>query len=636
MTDIQFEIDFGTGFAVVPPPLNWQGLQIEITFTADHPSASLQATTLEWTGDIAQRINKYKKDGLTGGVGIFEGLPLRIKTCTQPQELIFDGVIDLANASTTFECDLIRAAIKESGRIDWLNDIAGSFSFAYLKEIGIIQPSVDYKRIPYVITEIPNYTQSVVMGISLFLTLKELFDVVKQINTLATEMSGDTTDAVATVGLTSASAVADIVKLIIYIIYFFLIIATLVLLLLQMIENIIQPKKYKLGMLARDHFIRACSHLGLNFSSTILNTGQFKDLTIIPRKTVVPRQRQHNFMGNVLNIFDRPQDENSNFPNNPDVHGHFDGTFRDFIVAISKIFNAEIKIVGNTLYFEEKHFWNNQSPFVIPNTGEPGFTFNLPDPHGINASELASNYFLTFAIDESELNTLHNFQGISVQVIMQPNIIHNRKNLLLTNLTEVRLDFAHAIRKENLTLPEQVLNIVLSIALGIINTFISLINAIINIVNWIISLFGGNSITINPLPTIPNPITARIGWLQLSNDSFAIPKLFMGVQAGSDWEIAQNDKVVLTAQNLMALFHGKNLATRGNQYLLYKDKKFKFCCPDYRKVRNNNIIGTPDGKRGILEKLLWDIYNDQAVNVDYRINNNFTNNLNEKIIVDGQ
>jgi hypothetical protein len=636
-TELKFQINFGTGYQDVGPPTNWKGIQIEVIFTNDHPSASVQAGNFEWIGEEAKKINAYRLAGLTGGVGILEGLPLKIIACGSQNSVIFDGVINLAAQEALFECDKVTAPIRESGRIDWLEDVAGSFSFAYLASLtgntpGRIVPSTDYKKVPYAITEIPDYTQAMLIGISLFITIKELLDVTTKISQLIAQLSGDTTTAVATGGLASGSLIATIAITVLYVTYLFAIVLIVVDLVRDLVNNIIQLKKYKLGMRCETLFQRACQYLGLQFSSTILQQGTYKDLTYIPRKDIIPS------ISNPLNIFDRPYNEGQGFPNNG-AYGYYNGgggTFKEFIQDMKDVFNAEVKISNGVLYFEEKHFWNVQAAYQLPNTGEVGYSHNYPDPHGTNAFELPSNFYLTFQTDPSELNTIHRYRGTSVQVTCTPNIVLNKKNLLLANSREVRLNFALAKRKEYLTRVENLLNNVINALSGFVNFIINSINGLINAINTAISFFGGNPATIGTIPTLPtNVINNRIGWMVLSNDTFSVPKLFIGTPVGNDWELHPQTESNLAAVQLLNLFHGKELPTRGNQQLTFREKRLSFCCTDYQTILNRNVLTDALGKKGKFQQMLWDIFNDQALNVEYRIYSNFTNNLTEKIVVDG-
>lgn len=635
--DLKFEIDYGTGFKEVAPPMNWKAMQVQVVFTNGRPSASLESINFEWVGDNAVKINEYRVKGLTGGPGIFEGLPLRISVCSGLPTLIFNGIIDLANEATRWECDMVKAPIRESGKLDYVMDRSAGFSFAYLASLtgsapGRIVPATHYKRVPYAISVIPNYSQAMIMSISLFLTIKELLDVVNKLASWISDLTGQTATATAQLGTSAPTLLATLANVVLYLVYLFAIIVAIVDMCKSLVDNIVQPKKYKLAMREEDLFIKGFEFMGLGFSSTIYKPGSaFRDATWMPKKTTML-----NVNNNPLSAFKRPANEGSGFPNNANVYGHYDGTFKDFIIDMMEKYNAEIRIVGNTAYFEEKHSWSYASSFILPNIGAPGYTYNYPAPYGTNASRLASNYFLGFEVDQSELNTLHRYVGTTCQVTLTPIVVKNKQNSLLKELEYVKLRCALAKRKEHLTSIESLLNGVLNALFGFVNFVIKAVNGVITVINKVINLFGGSGATLGTIPLLPtNILNNRIGWMEISNDSFAIPKTFIGTQVGSDWEIHPNSEGVMSAVNLMGAFHGKNLATRGNQQTLYDGKEFPMCSKEFNMIKGNNLIKTHDGKQGKLESLLWDIHSGRALNVKYSLYEKFTNNLQESIKVDG-
>ncbi|MBU3681641.1 MAG: hypothetical protein FGM16_06855 [Flavobacterium sp.] len=636
--ELTFQMDFGNGFQICGSPMNAAGIQLRVIFTDQHPNATIEGTDFEWVGQDAINLMNYYRGGLTGGRGVYEGVGLRIFGCSSNNNaplMFFDGYIDLASPQAKFECDKVTAPCKETGRVDWLNDICRAIDFNFLAKLplnsaGRIVPSVDYKLTPYCINSIPSYTQEMIMYISEFMLLKELYDVTKTIAQYINELLGDTSTAVATVGAASGTLIATIAKVVLYVTYLFLIIVAIVNMTKALISGVIQTKKSKACMRAEDMFKRICQYFGLNFASTILQQGTYKDTTWMPQKNVIPD------LTNPLNVFKRPQDESVNFPNNPNVHGHYDGNCSDFIATMCQVFKAEIKILGNTLYFERWNYWNNMAQWKIPNSGAIGYTYNLQDPTMTNAAELPSNYLLMFATDQSELCTLERYAGTSWAATVSPLTIYNKKRLTHQNGVEVRLPCALAKRKEYLSKVEKLLNGVINVLYGFVNAVTSLINGLINGINAAIQFFGGQPATLGTIPQLPtNILNNRIGWLEVSGDSWSMPKIFIGRQAGSDWVIHQNNELYMSADQLAINFHGTVLATRGNQQLIYKNNTFKFCCDDYVKIINNNVVFDPLNRVAKITEFVWDLKNEQAVDVEYRVFTNFTNNLKETIVIDG-
>lgn len=759
MVNLTFKMDFGQGFVTVPPPRNWKEMRVQLIFTQGEMEAQLQSIVFEWVNKNADRIKQYINSGLTGGTGIFEGIGLRIYAGSN-NTMIFDGCLDLANTSLEIETGIIKSPIKESGRIDWLNDVAQSITFEYLTDsIHNGKPyqitTADYKQVPYCISTIPNYTQAMLLSISLFIVVKEAVDVICKIESLIARMIGQ--------GLSWIQLIFTIIEVVLYIIYLIAIIIAAAKLMQELMDNIIQPKKTKLGMREVDLWVKGCKYFGLNFASTIYGynapdgyQGRYADMTLIPKKIL-------KFNGDPsLENYLRPPDET----NATDSYGYYEGTFKQFIDDMKLVYNGDVVIRNGTLYFEEAHHWNKVDPFVLPNEGEVGYTFNYPAPYSTNASEIPAVYIVQFAKDEQDLNTYNDYTGTYCIAQTTPNVVRNQKNQLLAGSVNIQLPFAQARRKMGMTKMEKRL-------LGILRDFNRYINDVFRLHNkindwlnneapggfsdaygeisqgdlvafftgsyWISSAqiyFGGN------LPNMPlynfGFNDDRVGWMLLSSDFIGVPKRFAGVTNGSDWYIHPNNQAVSissilqstvpvttqingyftgvaigvigvntfngqvtngiihgsgfatglgpasgtiigtiagyqgtyvgtvsgvktggtfngtgqitsiqtttttvlntsdwgSAESLMNDFHIQNLISN-NQYLLFKNKTFKLGLKDFNRISNNNVFKAPNGKWGKFDRLIWDIYNDRAIDADYRIKEKYTNNYSIKISTDG-
>jgi|SRR3990172_607731 len=603
-------------------PRNADEIELQLNFDNDNPSASLQGIVFEFLGENATKINAWISAGTSGGVGIFEGMPFRIETCGAGL-VIFDGVLDLANTDTEIECDFVKCPLKESGKIDFLNDIADSFTFAYLAEEPTVTKgkitSADYVQVPYVVSEIPNYMQAVLLGLSIFVISKEVAENIQTVSKLIDETAYVPT------------TVLGLAKITFYLIYIASLLIALIQLMKTLLENIIQFDKYKLAMQIETLFTRACQYLGFDFSSTIIQGSMY---TILPKKTILNSTKKKNVLGVFPQLSTIAGDE-ADLTTNPDSYGYYDGTFGDLLRQLMDVFNAKVRILkkGNktTLYFERFDFWNNQASYTLPNIQRRN-----ADPHRTNASELASNYYIRYQTDSVELNTYDEYSGTSVQVILSPKIVGNQKNVLLKNLTNKNLAFALGKRKETLTLPEQIISFVLNNALGL---FLSILFGLLGL---IIAIAGKKFVT--PLFPALNP-NKRIGYLLLSSDFTGVQKLIkiatpQNVHGVLRAELASDNKEKTSAEYLLNTYHNASLPVTANknvhnQYLLYRDKIIPMCCTDFLKIRDNNVIKTFDQKYARVESLLWNIH-DGTAKINYRVKQRYTDNLKLTTIIDGK
>lgn len=604
------ELNFYLNNNKIPAPRNWRELTIEVNFEINNPSLFLSATAFEFVGVTAGVINQWIASGTTNGVGIYEGIPFRVEVC-DTNEVVLDSILDLVSPDAEYTCDIVTVPIKERGKIDFVNDIADSFSFAYLASNGYNGTGkillTDYKAIPYVVSSIPNYTESLITGISIFIMAKELASATDKIRGLIDQFIGDTATLIVTQGLYAATLAATVLRVILLLAYFTIIIIAIAKLLQELVDNIIQKKKYKYGMYVKDLFAKGCSHLGLQFSSTILQNYPYNKLTIIPQKIIIPTP--NIFPPTFIKAPDETQSQSY-------AYGYYDGTFGDLIRSMSDYFEAEVRVVGNTLFFEQKIYWQNQASYTLPNIK----TSTLPN--GYNADELSSNLFFTYALDDSDLNTYDEYKGTNAQIIVQPNSYIDKKNILLKHIKEVRTPFALGKRKETLTVIEDRLN-------EIINLGSRAINGVINLINNASNVFGSG---LNLPQITANIFNNRIGALKLSSDFIGVNKL---VLLSNDNNISSDAKKYLNADSILNTFHAFKLATNGNQYYTYKNREIPMCCSDFKKIKGNNIITTFEQQMGRIDSLKWNLYKETAI-INYRIKRNYTNNLNKTLIADGR
>jgi len=758
MVDLKFEMNFGAGWVKVPPPRNWKAMKIQTVFDGKVYQSQLQSINFEWVKENAVKIYNYYKAGLTGGTGIFEGIGLRIFAGSISPQQIFLGCIETAHEAFDIQKDFITCPIKESGKIDWMNTQAQSITFEYLTSLAPGTPGritrSDYKQTPYAISSIPDYTQAMLLSISLFIIIKESVDCVAKIASLVTRAISQS--------LSWLQLIGTIVEIVLYLIYLVAIVVASAKLMQQIADNLLQPIKRKLCMREVDLFKKGCEYFGLNFVSSIYGEGtadryegRYVGATLMPVKIKIPDGDP------ALQIFERPPDETTN----PKSYGYYEGTFKQFIDDMEQMYHAKLIIIGNTAYFEEINNWNVADSYRLPNEGDVGNTFLYPEPYGTNAHEIPAVYIIRFQKDEQDLNTYNDYKGTYVISQATPAIVNNPKNQLLHGNVRVELPFALARRKVGYTKLEKAL-------LELLNTCATFINSIgdrvdnINdkLSSWMPSIvsaedvglsntqvgiavgfltgqpvfsvlsivLGSDGLPIMPSVTIPFFGNDRIGWMLLSSDFIGVKKRFIGVQSGDDWFLSPNNSqgtfvttitstlngtftgnsiggpfgptviaaatvtsgiiqitiptamlgpasVIVTgtvagypgviftavvtgvmtggffngfavlnvsasstittegwgsALSLMNDFHFNALIS-DNQWLVFKNKKFKFGIADWLQINNNNVLRTADGRYGKFEKIVWNLHNDIAEDVTYRIKEKYTNNYNLKTTSDG-
>lgn len=627
---------------------NWRDFEIDIYFEGDNTEPVVSTGAFEFVGSLAEKLNNHVNSGLSAGTGIYEPADFKIEACDSGIT-VFKGCPNLADCSTTFECDRVVAPLRHE-QIDSFMDRASSLTFAYLDSIGSI-PSQYYTYVPYVINSIPDFVNVSSAGISLFIILKEFQEVLEKTISVINEIAGDLSMTVASaanpvtlnVGIAMAigRVLVDILRVTLYIIYLIFIINAMIALVKLIFSNLIQPVKNKKAIKVGYLFSIACNELGYQFKSSFYQgNGANKDDVIIPRKNSFSSLPKNTFdLFGIKNIFLKDNDDLKN----SNAKGYFEGTFADLIRAEEMRLNAEFRIFNNIFYFEPKDSNVLVSNYTLPNIkGKNG------DPHKTNACDLAASYFLTYQLDDSDTNTYDLYEGTSCMMTLEPKVVINQKNVLLKNFTEIRLPYALAKRKEELNPIEEIFNEIYNVVAAIYNAIITFINAIIQTINVVFkaisALTGGNIPSIPTIPAmVPNPFATRIGCMLLSSDFIGVQKI---CKIDSSGKLSSDNKIRTAARTLIDENHYSNFAIRTvdtygnikndhNQYFKYENKEIPLCCNGYLLLAGSKYFKTYDKKQAKYTSLKWNPYKETAI-ISYKVKQKYTNNLKQTYIIDGQ
>lgn len=604
----------------INPPKNWQELEIELNFDRDKDSAQSVVSINDWefVRENSDYILKWINDGLTTGPGIFEGIPFKLEIERNGQiENPFDGYLDLTELPQ-LSCNRSTVKAKEREQIDWLNDIADSFTFEYLyKETGEITNN-DFVFVPYVINSVPDYKEAALMLISVFVIGEQITSSIEKIVELIAEMS-------------NPFEATAIIRAVLFIIYLTALIISIIKLIKDLIQMIIQPVKYHAGMRTKDLLRIGAAHLGLTFKSEIFEEDPFSKEIIIPPKYNNPVNLDDDrFLGFTI-------------PNKTEQEGYYKGTFGDLLRAQKEKHNAKIVITSNNeLYLVRNDYNVSQPQFQLPDIRQPFFT--------TNANEFQSNYLVEFQTDLSDKNTIQEYQGTIYQIITQPKTYNNRDLVLMKGLKQVNIPFALAKRKESLSVPERIVKAFLDVFSGLINGLYAAVNGLIAVYNKIVKqinkiikalgTIGINlSFEIKPIKQLDKvdlaaSIENRIGMMKIETDFFNIHKVLI-LDEGSQPKynkIPIENKIFLSAKYLYANYHISNSFIPdtdrpfANQRIIKEFEKVPFCFDDYIAVKNSNMCFDADGGEAEIEYLKWNIYNQHA-DMRVRFKQLYTNNL---------
>jgi hypothetical protein len=608
----------------INPPNNWKELFLELNFDSDDPNA--QVNVNDWdmglggssTTDGAVLSNKHLTDGLTGGVGIFEGLPFRIELeHAGAIEDLFQGYLDLTQS--TFECDLVTATSVEEGGVDWLNDVSDSVSFEYLYDETNLLNDSDFVNIPYVVSSIPKAGEAFMLTLTAFVTVNAIKQAINDLKEIPIELANP------------ISAIGAVLKAALLVLYIGTLIVAVVKLIIDAVKLIIQPVKYHKGMYIKDLLSIGCEHFGLTFKSTIFEQAPFNRAVIIPTQNQLPDDK-----GGLLGFL-KPS---------PEQLGYYNGTFGELLRSMKLMFNAKIILKDGVLTFERKDFNLSTPVFELPPIQRNGYQ--------ANADDFLSNLYLEFSTDLNDKNTIQQYDGTAAQITVLPKKVINKRMVLTKGFERRSFPYALAKIKTELTVPEKIVKGIAKVVDPLMGALIKIINSIIGTINKIIKAIKKLIKAINSLPKVkirfnPQPIKKiqytpigtlidnRIGMLTIENDFISTPKIVLIDEKSNaiNTKISSDNKSVLNSVYLYNNFHfidsfDSAVFQDTNQYKIYQIENVPFCYDDYIKVKNNNKLYDGE-KEGLIDSLSWNIY-EQTANIKFRINEIYTNNLETKII----
>ena len=531
--------------------------------------SEISLTSIEFAMEDAKLLNQKVADGLTGGPGIFEGVPYKIKLNSKT---IFDGMVDLTNDATFVDCEKVIAEIMKEDGVDWLSEVADGISFGSIANKYI--KASDYVVVPYVLNFRPDAFIVGPLLITSFLLAKEVIYGIRSIS----YRSADLVSAIGS-GFAFGLIISASIKLVAEIIFVGAVILALISAVAGLIDQYFPPVRRYNGMTFKRMFEVGLESLGLTFQSSIFNSLPFSNATFIPIKS------ERGKIGGGANGVGHPNISSAIY------------NFGDFIRQMIQTFNADYKIVNGVFIFERRDYWKGSSSYILPDV-ETNQTKRLSE-FTYNTSEFVKNYFISFQTDIQDQNTLENFKGNNYQIISEPNTIVNKKNILGKGLTSIRPPFARAFRKNGLTKYEELLKDV------------------------------ATAVDVFRKSKLAPKITNRVGMMELSDDTTTVDKfLFISDEQLSTTQITAQtlwDKFHFIESFAEIVDPVTNL-TIHNQSIIKVAEKVPFCDADWTSLLLNREFTTANGQNGIILSIDWDFQN-QVANIRYKISQLYTKNI---------
>jgi len=233
---------------------------------------SVETSQLTFVNEAYSIIQQAIKDGLNGGVGITEGLPLQIniQEGTESDE-IFNGYVDFArledltgNENHINEPKVLAPLIKQDG-LNNLDERLEGLTFGLLKAQGVITKA-DYKSIKYIVEKETTFLEQAFLALSIYLMAKEIYEaayrLADQISTIAALLAAGAPLPVASLLYAVASALFEAA-------YIALMVVALLDLIEQFKENLAPEVNVFFGINFFTALTKIFEYLGYNFISPI-------------------------------------------------------------------------------------------------------------------------------------------------------------------------------------------------------------------------------------------------------------------------------------------------------------------------------------------------------------------------------
>jgi hypothetical protein len=524
-------------------------------------------------------INKWIADGLSTGVGIFEGMPFQLTLFNnQPIQENFKAFLDFTKGYRDLpESGKLEVSLITDFSLDnFFEQIEGT-TFGYLEEIGKVGVS-DYIDVDYVVEKKFNLLEFIISSIVLYILLKELYEQARRTGESIAIASG-----IFSAGFsgTVGQAIYLVANAIVQIIYTVLILAAVISLGKTLLDTLLPPKRTHKAILLKRALEVVCNNFGYGFNT---NIPEMDYVVYLPSN---PNLDERTLFG----LIAVTKGTQSGIPFTGDYGYKCDEMFN----LAKNLFNAKLAIINNTVELRSKNdsFWLQQSTWQLPDV--------LLDTKEYNTDEIKPERLLTFTTDLNDEWTIDNYLGTTYEIRTNPKTIIRERAVLLKGLEEINFNVALGNRKDELNPLEKFLKEVASV------------------VDALTGVLGGGT-------NFASAISSKVGVLKVTNNWHSIPKLLYlrGNRLPSNQRDLWNSKILYDKYHIEKSFVRNNFF---GQKTVYRNIDIPFGFEDYKQLLENSYF-LFKGKPAKIIKFTWNFGRDTAT-VDFWVREPYTFNLEE-------
>ena len=568
-------------------PIEWEDIEIVAEYENDSIQPSLAIEEFTFPLEARQSINKWIADGLSSGVGIFEGMPFQLTLFNnQPIQENFKAFIDFTNGYRDLPEDgkVDVGIISDFSLDNFFEQIEGT-TFGYLASINKVT-FADYIGVDYVVEKKFNLIELLIASVVLYIMIKELVEnVIRLIDQLNKNTSASLplpTVPVPTVD--TNQIIYAVLSTIIQIIYIGIMLAAVINLGKALLDTLLPPKRQHKAIKLKRALEIICDYFGYGFNTSI---PELENVVYLPSN---PNLDEKTLGGLIAKTNGTPV----GIPYVGDYGYRCDEMFN----LAKDLFNAKIAIINNTVEFRSKNdvFWQQQSTWSLPDI--------LLDTKQYNTDEIKPERLLTFVTDLNDEWTIDNYKGTAYEIRTNPKTVIRQKAVLLKGFDEVNFNVALGNRKDELNALEKFLS------------------QVAGFVDKTTSVLGGGT-------NLKSLVTSKLGVLKVTNNWHSIPKVLYL----NDGKLPINHRDLWNSKILYDEYYIEKSFVRNNFYgqkTVYKGISIPFGFEDYKQLSTNSYF-LFKGKQAKIIKFAWTIGKDRAT-IDFWVREPYTFNLEETYI----
>ncbi len=568
-------------------PIEWEDIEIVAEYENDSIQPSLAIEEFTFPLEARQSINKWIADGLSSGVGIFEGMPFQLTLFNnQPIQENFKAFIDFTNGYRDLPEDgkVDVGIISDFSLDNFFEQIEGT-TFGYLASINKVT-FADYIGVDYVVEKKFNLIELLIASVVLYIMIKELVEnVIRLIDQLNKNTSASLplpTVPVPTVD--TNQIIYAVLSTIIQIIYIGIMLAAVINLGKALLDTLLPPKRQHKAIKLKRALEIICDYFGYGFNTSI---PELENVVYLPSNPNLDEKT----LGGLIAV-------TNGTPVGIPYVGDYGYRCDEMFNLAKDLFNAKIAIINNTVEFRSKNdvFWQQQSTWSLPDI--------LLDTKQYNTDEIKPERLLTFVTDLNDEWTIDNYKGTAYEIRTNPKTVIRQKAVLLKGFDEVNFNVALGNRKDELNALEKFLS------------------QVAGFVDKTTSVLGGGT-------NLKSLVTSKLGVLKVTNNWHSIPKVLYL----NDGKLPINHRDLWNSKILYDEYYIEKSFVRNNFYgqkTVYKGISIPFGFEDYKQLSTNSYF-LFKGKQAKIIKFAWTIGKDRAT-IDFWVREPYTFNLEETYI----